>query len=71
MLQAWCAWLDGWAAKAIAADPKLADLDWLRQEIFRRRYGEDRLAKRIEYRARRGWPMWGLGGDDEQQEAAE
>jgi integrase len=73
MLRAWCAWLDEQAAAAIAADPLLRDLDYLREARFKAKYGWEKLAMRIEFRARKGWPLWGPGkhSDDDLREAAE
>jgi hypothetical protein len=54
----WAGWLDGWCAKAIAADPLLSDHETLVEAIYRERYTEEQLVKRIAYRSRRDRPLW-------------
>jgi hypothetical protein len=44
--------------KAIAADPVLSDREALVEAIYRERYSEEQLARRIEYRSRRDRPLW-------------
>ena len=45
----------------------LLDAKYLRETIYKQRYGENKLKKRIAYRKAPGWPLW--PGDAE--EAAE
>ena len=79
MLQAWVAWLELWAARAIDADPMLLDREHLIEGIYRRRNGDEKLEKRIAYRAARGLPLWPTlesesvadASESEKQEAAE
>ncbi len=47
MLAAWMAWLDHRAADAIAADPCLADIEQIREMVYRHRYGEERWATKL------------------------
>ncbi len=68
MMLAWTAWVSEQAFKALAADPLLSDRSYLREEIYRRRHGDEKLAKRIAYRTARGWPLW---PDGDEREAAE
>jgi hypothetical protein len=58
MITLWTGWLDEWCAKAIAADPVLSDREALVEAIYRERYSEKQLARRIEYRSRRDRPLW-------------
>jgi hypothetical protein len=58
MLQAWVAWLEECAARAIDADPLLLDRGFLFDGIYRKRNGDAKLEKRIAYRAARGLPLW-------------
>jgi hypothetical protein len=58
MITLWADWLDEWCAKAIATDPVLSDREALVEAIYRERYSEKQLAKRIEYRSRRDRPLW-------------
>ena len=58
MITLWTGWLDEWCAKAIAADPVLSDREALVEAIYRERYSEEQLARRIEYRSRRDRPLW-------------
>jgi hypothetical protein len=60
MMSAWCAWLDNWAERAIKEEPRLLDHDWLCESIYRNRYGEDRLQRRIALRKKQGTPLWGV-----------
>jgi hypothetical protein len=60
MMSAWCAWLDDWAERAIKEDPRLLDHDWLCESIYRNRYGEERLRRRIALRKKQGTPPWGV-----------
>ena len=60
MMSAWCAWLDDWAERAIKKDPRLLDHDWLCESIYRNRYGEERLRRRITLRKKQGTPLWGV-----------
>jgi integrase len=77
MLQAWCAWLEVWAAKAIDADPMLLDRGFMMEAIYRKRNGDAALEKRIAYRAARGLPLWpelesvADASESENREAAE
>jgi len=57
-LLAWVAWLEEWAARAIDADPLLLDREYLFENIYKKRHGDDKLEKRIEYRKARGLPLW-------------
>jgi hypothetical protein len=73
MMRLWCDWLDVQAAEAVAADPLLLDTEHLVEAIYRKRYGDDALAKRIAYRERLQMPLWGglrRRGEDK-REAAE
>jgi hypothetical protein len=63
IMSAWCAWLDKWAESAIEEDPRLLDDDWLCESIYRNRYGEDRLQRRITLRKKQGTPLWGVDLD--------
>jgi hypothetical protein len=58
MMTLWAGWLDEWCAKAIAADPVLSNREALVEAIYRERYSEEQLARRIEYRSRRDRPLW-------------
>src|ERR1035437_1063797 len=58
MMTLWAGWLDEWCAKAIAADPMLSDREALIEAIYRERYTEEQLARRITYRSRRDRPLW-------------
>jgi integrase len=58
MITLWAGWLDEWCAKAIAADPILSDREALVEAIYRERYSEEQLTRRIEYRSRRDRPLW-------------
>jgi hypothetical protein len=58
MMTLWAGWLGEWYAKAIAADPMLSDREALIEAIYRERYTEEQLARRIECRSRRGRPLW-------------
>jgi hypothetical protein len=60
MMLAWCAWLDNRAERAIKEEPRLLDHDWLCESIYRSRYGEDRLQRRIALRKKQGTPLWGV-----------
>lgn len=60
MMTAWCAWLDKWAEQAVNEDPRLLDRDWLCESIFRNRYGEERLQRRISSRKKQGIALWGV-----------
>ena len=53
MMLAWCAWLDKWAERAIKEDPRLLGYDWVCEAIYRNRYGEERLQRRILLRKNR------------------
>jgi hypothetical protein len=59
MMHAWLDWLDTWAAKAIEADPLLLDREHLCEGIYRKRYGEQALERRIAYRKKHDMPLWG------------
>jgi hypothetical protein len=59
MMRAWARWCDVWADRAIAADPLLLDRAFMLEEIYRARYGEKRLERRIENRKKQGLPLWG------------
>jgi integrase len=59
MMWAWVHWLDNWAAKAIEADPRLLDREYLCQAIYLKRYGDEQLERRIAYRKKYGIPLWG------------
>lgn len=58
MMTLWAKWLDEWCAKAIAADPMLSNREVLVEAIYRKRYSEEQLARRIAYRSRRDRPLW-------------
>jgi hypothetical protein len=58
MMHAWVGWLETWAKKAIEADPRLLDREYLCEAIYRKRYGDEQLEKRIAIRAKRGIPLW-------------
>jgi hypothetical protein len=58
MITLWAGRLDEWCAKAIAAGPVLSDREALVEAIYRQRYSEKQLARRIEYRSRRDRPLW-------------
>jgi hypothetical protein len=53
---------------AFREDPLLHDRNYLREEIYRLRHGDEKLEKRIAYRKARGWPLW---PDGDELEAAE
>lgn len=59
MMSAWCAWLDTWVKRAIKEDPRLLDHDWLCESIYRNRYGEDRLQRRISFAEETGHTVVG------------
>lgn len=59
MMHAWVRWCDDWADRAIEEDPLLLDRSYMLEMIYRRRYGEERLERRIESRKRLGLPLWG------------
>ncbi|MGY4177636.1 hypothetical protein ACVIHH_002927 [Bradyrhizobium sp. USDA 4518] len=63
MMRAWIDWCDSWAARAIAEDSLLLDRDHILEEIFRKRYGDERLERRIKFRKKRGWPLWAPPGE--------
>lgn len=71
MMWAWIDWCERWAAQALAEDPSLKDRDHMMTTLFVARYGKDQLARRITFRERRGWPLWGqyegMSIDDELQ----
>ena len=71
MITLWSGWLDEWWAKAIAADPVLSDREALVETIYRERYTEEQLARRIEYRSRRDRPLWNHLRRVEEIDAAE
>ncbi len=71
MMKLWTGWLDEWCAKAIAADPMLSHREALIEAIYRERYTEKQLARRIEYRSRRDRPLWNHLRRVEEIEAAE
>jgi integrase len=58
MLIAWTAWLDRQAEIALAADSNLADVDWIKEQLFRDRYGDEALDKRVARRERLGLELW-------------
>ena len=58
MMTLWVGWLDEWCAKAVATDPRLSDRETLIEAIYRERYTEEQLTRRIEYRSRRDRPLW-------------
>jgi hypothetical protein len=60
MMSAWCAWLDKWAERAIKEDQRFLNHDWLCERIYRNRYGEERLQRRISLRKKQGTPLWGV-----------
>jgi hypothetical protein len=64
MMRSWTTWCDAWADRAIAADPLLLDRAFMLEAIYRNRYGEKRLASRIENRRKRGLPLWGTAVED-------
>jgi len=45
--------------RAIKEDPRLLDHDWLCESIYRNRYGEDRLQRRIALRKKQGHTVVG------------
>jgi hypothetical protein len=59
MMHAWVGWLEMWATKAIEADPRLLDREYLCEAIYRKRYGDEQLERRKAQRAKRGIPLWG------------
>jgi hypothetical protein len=59
MMWSWVKWLDAWAKKAIEADPLLLDREHLCEGIYRKRYGDDRLLRRVAFRKKHGMPLWG------------
>jgi hypothetical protein len=63
-MRSWATWCDAWADRAIAADPLLLDRAFMLEAIYRNRYGEKRLASRIENRRKRGLPLWGTAVED-------
>jgi integrase len=69
MMWAWVEWLEMWAKKAVEADPRLLDREYLCEAIYRKRYGDEQLEKRIALRKKLGIPLWeglrvGGGGID-------
>jgi hypothetical protein len=64
MMRAWTTWCDAWADRAIAADPLLLDRAFTLEAIYRKRYGDKRLERRIEKRKKLGLPLWGASVDD-------
>jgi hypothetical protein len=58
MMTLWAAWLDEWCAKAVAAVPMLSDHEAVVEAIYRKRYTEEQIARRIAYRSRRDRPLW-------------
>jgi hypothetical protein len=58
LMMLWAGWLDEWCAKAVAADPMLSDHEALVEAIYRERYSEEQLTRRIAYRSRRDRPLW-------------
>jgi hypothetical protein len=54
MLHAWTEWLDIQAAIAISEDKMLLDREHLMKAIYRKKYGDEKLAKRIVFRESRG-----------------
>jgi hypothetical protein len=44
---------------AVSEVPMLLDVNALREAIFRKKYGDEKLKKRIAFRESRGWPLWG------------
>jgi hypothetical protein len=68
MLTLWTAWLDQQAAIAISEDKMLLDRNHLMEAIYRKKYGDEKLAKRITFRESRGWPLWGPDGVEEAAE---
>jgi len=63
MMRAWIDWCDHWAMRAAEEDPLLLDREYMTEMFYRARYGEERLERRIEYRKKRGWPLWGAARD--------
>jgi hypothetical protein len=59
MMVLWTDWLETWAAKAIEADPRLLDREYLCEAIYRARYGDEKLERRIAHRKRLNMPLWG------------
>jgi hypothetical protein len=59
MMRAWTRCCDAWAERAIAADPLLLDRGYMLETIYRKRYGDKRLERRIESRKKLGVPRWG------------
>jgi hypothetical protein len=58
MMMLWAGWLDEWCAKAVAADPMLSDHEALVEAIYRERYTEAQLARRIAYRRSERRASW-------------
>jgi hypothetical protein len=74
MMWAWVRWLEQWAQNAIDADPRLLNREYLCEAIYRKRYGDEQLDRRIAYRKRHNMELWGGlrdgGVDLEIEEAA-
>lgn len=58
MMTAWVAYLDGLCKQAVAEDACYADADWIREQMYVKRY-PDRVARRIESRRALGLETWG------------
>lgn len=58
MMTAWCAWLDARVAEALSADPTLAEVEMLREAIYRARYGDERWARKVARARKTGEPLW-------------
>ena len=58
-MRAWTRWCDEWAERSIEADPLLLDRAFMLEAIYRKRYGNKRLERRIETRKKLGLPLWG------------
>lgn len=58
MMRAWTSWCDEWAERSIEADPLLLDRAFMLEAIYRKRYGDKRLERRIETRKKLGLPLW-------------
>jgi len=47
MMGAWTGWCDKWAERATAVDPLLLDREYMLEMIYRNRYGDQRLIRRM------------------------
>ncbi len=58
MMIAWTRWCDEQAEAALAADPLLRDLDWLREQVYRNRYGDGEFEKKLAKARKNRHPLW-------------